>query len=132
MNIEAAGALNIEGARSGVDRVKEFAQKSGTADFKAMLRGENPKEPFVIDKTDKLYEQCESLEVFFLKTLVSGMRKTVEKSELTDTGFAGEMYEDMLWDEYAKDFAKNAGFGFAELAYLELSGRRGQVIDRNA
>jgi flagellar protein FlgJ len=30
------------------------------------------------------------------------------------------MYEDMLYDEYAKDFTKNAGFGLAESAYLQL------------
>jgi flagellar protein FlgJ len=75
-----------------------------------------------IDK--KLYEQCEALEMYFLKTLVSSMRKTVDKAELNKGGFAGEMYEDMLWDEYAKDFSKNARFGFARLAYLELTGQR--------
>ncbi|GHV89151.1 hypothetical protein AGMMS50267_15110 [Spirochaetia bacterium] len=82
----------------------------------------------VIDKTDKLYEQCEQLEMFLLKTLVSGMRKTVQKSELIDTGFAGEMYEDMLYDEYTKDFSKNANFGLAELAYTELTGQRGKLM----
>jgi hypothetical protein len=75
-----------------------------------------------IDK--KLYEQCEALEMYFLKTLVSSMRKTVDKADLNKGGFAGEMYEDMLWDEYAKDFSKNARFGFARLAYLELTGQR--------
>jgi flagellar protein FlgJ len=42
------------------------------------------------------------------------------------------MYEDMLYDEYAKDFAKNAGFGLAELAYLELTGQRGKIIAGHA
>jgi Rod binding domain-containing protein len=83
-----------------------------------------------IDKKDKLYEQCEALETFLLKTLINGMRKTVEKSEFNKGGFAGEMYEDMLYDEYAKDFTRNAGFGLAELAYLELSGRRGKLMNR--
>ncbi|MDR2601438.1 MAG: rod-binding protein [Spirochaetaceae bacterium] len=81
------------------------------------------KKPFV-DKNDKLYEQCEALETFLLKTLVNGMRKTVEKSGFTKPDFAGEMYEDMLYDEYAKTFSKNAGFGLAELAYIELTGQR--------
>jgi flagellar protein FlgJ len=84
----------------------------------------------LIDKKDKLYEQCEALETFLLKTLINGMRKTVEKSEFNKGGFAGEMYEDMLYDEYAKDFTRNAGFGLAELAYLELSGRRGKLMNR--
>jgi len=81
-----------------------------------------------IDKTDKLYEQCVELEIFLVKTLVSSMRSTVQKSGLIDEGYAGKMYEDMLYDEYAKDFAKNANFGMAEMAYLELTGQRGKIV----
>jgi flagellar protein FlgJ len=80
------------------------------------------------DDEKKLFEQCQALETFLMKTLLDGMRKTVVKSELIDTGFAGEMYEDMLYDEYAKSFTENAGFGLAELAYLELTGRRGERL----
>jgi flagellar protein FlgJ len=83
-----------------------------------------------IDKTDKLYEQCIELEIFLVKTLVSSMRNTVQKSGLINEGYAGKMYEDMLYDEYAKDFAKNANFGMAEMAYLELTGQRGKVSPR--
>ena len=83
-----------------------------------------------IDKKDKLYEQCLELEIFMVKTLISSMRNTVQKSGLIDEGFAGKMYEDMLYDEYARDFTKNANFGMAEQAYLELSGQRGKVLIR--
>ena len=76
-----------------------------------------------IDKTDKLYEQCVELEIFLVKTLVSSMRNTVQKSGFIDEGFAGKMYEDMLYDEYARDFAKNANFGLAEQAYRQLTSR---------
>ncbi|MDR2101750.1 MAG: rod-binding protein [Treponema sp.] len=86
-----------------------------------------PKEKPLVDKKDKLYEQCEALETFLIKTLITGMRNTVQKSGLIEEGFAGKMYEDMLYDEYAKDFTKNAGFGLAELAYLELTGQRGKI-----
>ena len=78
-----------------------------------------------IDKTDKLYEQCLALETFLVKNILSAMRKNEMKSSIIDTGYAGEIYEDMLWDEYAKEYTKNAGFGLADLAYLELSGQRG-------
>ncbi len=74
-----------------------------------------------IDRTDKLYEQCRELESFLIKNLLSGLRKTVQKSEFLDGGYAGEMYEDMLYDEYAKNLSRNAGFGLADQAYLELS-----------
>ena len=82
----------------------------------------------VIDRTGKLYEQCEALETFLVKTLITGMRNTIQKSGFLDGGFAGEIYEDMLYDEYAGDFAKNANFGLAELAYLELTGQRGKLL----
>ena len=73
-----------------------------------------------IDKNSELYEMCVELETFLIKNLIKSMRSTVQKTGLIDTGFAGEMYEDMLYDEYAKTFAKNANFGFAEMAYRDL------------
>ena len=82
----------------------------------------------VIDKTDKLYEQCAELEIFLVKSLLSSMRSTVQKSGFIDEGFAGKMYEDMLYDEYARDMAKNANFGLSEMAYLELTGQRGKIV----
>jgi len=81
-----------------------------------------------IDKTDKLYEQCVELEIFLVKNLLTSMRNTVQKSGLINEGYAGKMYEDMLYDEYAKDLAKNANFGLAEMAYLELTGQRGKIV----
>ena len=74
-----------------------------------------------IDKNSELYEMCVELETFLIKNLIKGMRNTVQKTKLIDTGFAGEMYEDMLYDEYAKTFARNANFGFAEMAYRDLT-----------
>ena len=75
-----------------------------------------------IDKTDRLYQLCLELETFLVKNLLTSMRNTVQKSGLIDEGFAGKIYEDMLYDEYAKDLTKNAGFGLAEQAYLQLKG----------
>jgi flagellar protein FlgJ len=85
----------------------------------------------VIDKSDKLYEQCLALETFLTKTLISGMRNTVRKTGLVDDSFAGKMYEDMLYDEYAKTYTENANFGLADLAYLELTGPRGKLTNSN-
>jgi len=85
----------------------------------------------VIDRDSKLYEQCVELEIFLVKTLISSMRNTVQKSGLIEEGFAGKMYEDMLYDEYARDFALNANFGMAEMAYLELTGQRGKTVIRS-
>lgn len=71
-----------------------------------------------IDKTSKLYESALELEGFFVKQMLSQMRKTVMKSN--ENSFAQDMYEDMLFDEYATAMTKNAGFGLADQIYLSL------------
>jgi flagellar protein FlgJ len=113
----------------GLPPFAELLDKARGQDVPPETEGLTPpfNKPFV-DKTDKLYEQCAELETFLVKTLLTSMRNTVQKSGFIEEGFAGKMYEDMLYDEYAKDFSKNAGFGLAELAYLELTGQRGKII----
>ncbi|MHB9296182.1 putative peptidoglycan hydrolase FlgJ [Pillotina sp. SPG140] len=122
MNGESIGNVYLEKARIPSLAVKNGGKSTGSFDA-VLQRVESQKKP-TIDKQDKLYEQCEALETFLIKNLLNSMRNTVEKSGLVDEGFAGKMYEDMLYDEYAKDFSKNADFGLAELAYLELDRRR--------
>ncbi len=86
------------------------------------------KKKATIDKTSKLYEQCQELESCIMKILVDGMRKTVMKSPLVDESYASKMYEDMLYDSYAENLAKNNSFGLADQAYLELTGQRGVIL----
>jgi flagellar protein FlgJ len=142
MDIGALGGQYLEQSRYGVEALDitrrdttetaggpaedSFARYLEAAKQKNADAGTSKKP--VIDRKDKLYEQCLELETFLVKTLIKSMRGTVQKSELIDTGFAGQMYEDMLYDEYAKDFTKSAGFGLAETAYLELTGQRGKLL----
>ncbi len=124
--------IGISGNSTAVrdDRFSEMMERNLQAASETLESSPGKKSSVDIDKTSKLYEQCEALEVFLLKNMINGMRKTIQKTNLIDTGFAGQMYEDMLYDEYAKDFAKNARMGFAEMAYLELTGQRGKVINQ--
>jgi flagellar protein FlgJ len=92
------------------------AQDAASSPDSSRLPSEAP-----IDKTDKLYQLCLELETFIVKNLLTGMRNTVQKSGFVDDSFAGKMYEDMLYDEYAKEYTKSAGFGLAEQAYRQLS-----------
>jgi len=132
----AGDTVSRNNASGGVadfaETLKKAAASQTPQSMESALPGESavPRSPNIakIDKTDKLYEQCVELEIFLVKSLVSSMRSTVQKSGFIDEGFAGKMYEDMLYDEYARDFAKNANFGLAEMAYLELTGQRGKII----
>ncbi len=71
-----------------------------------------------IDKTSELYQKSMELENYFVKQMLSEMRKTVHCSN--DTDFARQTYEDMLYDEYSTAMTKNAGFGLADQIYLSL------------
>ena len=143
MTIDGLGGAYFDDLQMASDMVSRGKNSAaGVSDFAETLRkiaadrtadpdspAPGPRSP-LIDKTDKLYEQCVELEIFLVKTLLNSMRNTVQKSDLIDQGFAGKMYEDMLYDEYARDFTKNANFGLAEMAYLELTGQRGKVMVR--
>lgn len=79
----------------------------------------------IIDKTSKLYEQAMELESYLVKIMLSSMKNTVEKTNLSgDSDFAGNMYEDMFYDELSRTVTKSAGFGLADQVYLQLSGSR--------
>ena len=49
------------------------------------------------------------------------MRNTIQKAGLLEQGFAGDVYEDMLFDEYTRSLTENSSFGMAEQAYLQMS-----------
>jgi Rod binding domain-containing protein len=75
-----------------------------------------------IDKKSKLYGQCQEFESIFVKMMLSQMQKTVDKSDsLISGGWAEEIYQDQLYDEYAKSMTKNAGFGLADQLYRQLA-----------
>jgi len=96
----------------------EAIKRASANNTEVEKRARGVEEP--IDKQDKLYQLCLELETFLVKNLLTSMRNTVQKSGLIDDSFAGKMYEDMLYDEYAKDYTKNANFGLAEQAYRQL------------
>ena len=124
MEIAGFGMINPEDYRLSASRAMRAPQ-----DFASILervRSQDSEQPLRtpngIDKNDKLYELCLELETFLVKNLLTSMRNTIQKSGLIDDSFAGKMYEDMLWDEYAKVFTQSASFGLAEQAYRQLKG----------
>jgi flagellar protein FlgJ len=126
--MEIAGLINPASMQMDNIRVSSSPAIHSPQNFSEVLRrasssatAETRPKSAPIDKEDKLYQLCLDLETFLVKNLLNGMRNTVQKSGLINEGFAGKMYEDMLYDEYAKDFTKNAGFGLAEQAYRQLT-----------
>jgi len=110
--------------QGGFEEILRRMQNSSASAAGQTEGGARPPAATPIDKTSELYELCMELETILIKNLIKSMRNTVQKTNLIDTGFAGEVYEDMLYDEYAKTFARNANLGFAEMAYRDLAGLR--------
>jgi Rod binding domain-containing protein len=75
-----------------------------------------------VDKKSKLYAQCQEFESIFVKMMLKEMRNSVDKTDaLLSGGWAEDIYQDMLDDEYSKSMAKNAGFGLADQLYKQLA-----------
>jgi flagellar protein FlgJ len=74
-----------------------------------------------IDKSSELYKACLDFESIFIKQMLDVMRKTVQKEGLLNGGMAEDIYQDMLYDEYAKKMAETAQFGLAETIYRQVS-----------
>ena len=74
-----------------------------------------------VDKTSKLYKVSQEFEAIFIKQMLNVMRKSVSKTGLLDGGMAEEIFEDMLYDEYAKKMAVTGSFGIADMIYGQLN-----------
>jgi flagellar protein FlgJ len=68
----------------------------------------------------KLYESCQDLESIFMSSILNSMRATITRSELLPRGLADDVYESMLYDEYAKDISKTGSMGLADIIYQQL------------
>ena len=99
-------------------RVPQSPQAAGSraARAAASARGQVP-----IDKSSKLYKVSQEFEAIFIKQMLNVMRKSVNKTGLLDGGMAEEIFEDMLYDEYAQNMAESGSFGIADMIYRQLS-----------
>jgi len=73
------------------------------------------------DTHKRLWDVCVEAESLFVAKMIKEMKKTVPKNEWLHGGHAEEIFEDMLYDQYALNMSKNADFGMAKLLYDEMS-----------
>ena len=71
----------------------------------------------------KLIDACFDMESIFVGKMLKEMRNTVHKNDWFHGGFAEEIFEDMLYDEYAKELSRNSNLGLANMLYKELSAK---------
>lgn len=75
-----------------------------------------------IDKQDdeSLKDACAEYEAYFLNKVFSEMRQSIPKSDLVEASQGRSIYEDMLYDEYAKEISTGKGAGIRDMLYKQL------------
>ncbi len=86
-------------------------------DFATVLKGAEDKEKAKARLKEISYE----VEALFINQLLKEMRASIHKSSLFHGGAAENIFEDMLFDEYAKLMAKSDQFGLSHQIYNQLS-----------
>lgn len=77
-----------------------------------------------IDKNSELYKACQDFEALFIKQMLDVMRKTVHKGDdLLNAGMGQDIFEGMLYDEYAKKMSQTAQFGLSDMIYRQISSK---------
>ena len=72
---------------------------------------------------EKLMNTCIEMESLFVSKMFKEMRKSIEKTDWLHGGFAEEVFQDMLYDEYSLMVSKNSNLGLAKMLYDEMSRR---------
>ncbi len=71
--------------------------------------------------SDRLREVAQEFEAIFVKHMLDAMKNTLnEEDRIVKTGMAGDIFNDMLYDEYAKIMSKTAGLGLADMIVSRL------------
>lgn len=77
---------------------------------------------------DKVKQACSDFEAIFIKQMLDSMRNTVEKTSLLGGGMAEEIFEDMIYDEYAKKMSRTGDFGIKDMLYRQLSTSSSDIL----
>ena len=79
---------------------------------------------------NELREVCEEFESLFVKMMLDSMRATLSDDTLIPKNSGEKLFEDELYDEYAKSISRTADLGIADMMYDQLAdGLPGSSID---
>jgi flagellar protein FlgJ len=116
--------LRLQGV--GTDKIKQ--KYAGRENFLSVLKAveesdERSSRQVKEKRNERLMNVCIEMESLFVARMLKEMRNTVHKNALLHGGFAEEVFEDMLYDEYALRLSKTSNLGLAKMLYEELSKR---------
>ena len=124
MNITDKYNLSMNSAN--LSKLENTKKQYGNAKFSIDENIQNTSDNNAVSKYGKDFEKkrlrqvSEDFEALMINQMLKEMRKTVDKSGLIDGGMAERIFEDMLYDEYAKEFSKTKTFGLADIIYNQM------------
>ncbi|MCX7882642.1 MAG: rod-binding protein [Brevinematales bacterium] len=68
----------------------------------------------------RMREVAAEFESLFVNELFKSMRRTVPKSDYLKGGLRQDIFEDMLYQEYARKISHSGGLGLGEMVYKYL------------
>jgi flagellar protein FlgJ len=108
---------SINGINSNLEYSLQSSQsKAQQTEFDELLKQAGEQKD-----SKKLMETCRNLESVFVNMMFKQMQSTLSKTSLTDGGFAENMYNDMLTEQYSNEATKGKGLGLAQIMYKQLS-----------
>ena len=73
------------------------------------------------DSQDELRALSGEFEALFVEIVLDSMRDTLNNNSLIPKNASEKLFEDKLYEEYAKSISKVANLGIAEMIYRQLS-----------
>ncbi len=88
------------------------------------LNTKKSSQPKVTDEKQKvkLQKAMQEFEAVFVNYLLKTMRKSVQKENEEESGFGGEMMQDMFDFEIAKNVSRKSSLGIGEMMYRQMTG----------
>ncbi len=90
--------------------------------------GGTPRPDSLMNEQDPLREVAREFEALFIEMMFDSMRETVDREHsLFDGGYAEDVFEDMLYEQYSLIMADSGGTGLADMIYDQFSERSGSA-----
>ncbi len=71
-------------------------------------------------KNKELMDACKDFETIFVKQMLDSMRKTINKTDISENNAGKEYFEDMLYKNYAEKITETANLGISKMMYKQL------------
>ncbi|URA09156.1 rod-binding protein [Thermospira aquatica] len=68
----------------------------------------------------RMREVAAEFESLFVQELFKSMRRTIPKSDYLNGGLRQDIFEDMLYQEYARKISHSGGLGLGDMVYRYL------------